>query len=294
MLHRFLTTLVAAGICFCASPAVPNASTAATDELKLDFETGPLPDDAAFARAAATDPIRMLKLAAQRYKLTASEGDKDVVSGYTATFLKQERIGGKLHPPEAIRVSFRDEPYAVLMLWEQGSRNLAEGTLFDSTTPGGTMCVWLPKLLGRISEVDPRGSLPRGSARYTIEEFGFFHSTIRALKVWTAAEARGGLVWKNLGTRSVDGRACHVIERTCAVDELDPFAAGEPKPRITDSNRADSFKTITLYFDTKTWLQLGAELHRADGELVGSYFYRDVKLNPALPPGTFTRSALRK
>ena len=114
MLHRFLTTLVAAGICFCASPAVPTAPTAATDDPKLDFETGPLPDDAAFARAAATDPIRMLRLAAKRYKLTAAEGDKAVVSGYSATFLKRERIGGKLHPPEVIRVSYRDDPEVAL------------------------------------------------------------------------------------------------------------------------------------------------------------------------------------
>jgi len=292
MLHRFFTTLVAVTICFCASPAVPSAPSAATNEPKLDFEDGPLPDDAAFARAAATDPIRMLKLAAKRYKLTAPEGDKEVISGYTATFLKQERIGGKLHPPEVIRVSFREEPYAVLMIWESGGRKMVEGTIFAEGQNAEKMLAW-HRVLGVVS-VDPKSSGPKNSARYTIEEFGFFHSTIRALKVWTAAEARGGLVWKSLGIRSVGDRECHVIERTCAVDELDPFAAGEPKPRITDSNRPDSFKTITLYFDTKTWLQLGAELHRADGELVGSYFYRDVKRNPVLPPETFTRAALRK
>jgi len=292
MLHRFLSTLAMATVCLCASPAVPTTHTCSEDP-ELMFDGAPLPDDAAFAVAAETDPIRMLKLAAKRYKLKAPEGDKEVISGYSATFLKQERIGDTLHPPEVIRVSFREEPYAVLILWDSGSRKLAEGTLYDSTVPG-KMLVWLPKLFGRISEVNPRGTLPRGSARYTIEEFGFFHSTKRALKVWTTAKSVAGLEWKNLGKRMVGDRECHVIRRICAVDELDPYAGGEANPRITDANRADSFKSVTLYFDTRTWLQLGAELHRADGELVGSYFYRDVKLNPTFPAGTFTRTALKK
>ena len=294
MLHRFLTTLAVASICFCASPAVPVAITPPLDEPELKFEAGLLPDDAEFARAARTDPLRMLRLAAKRYKLTAPEGDKEVIEGYSASFHKRERIGGTLHPPEVIRVCYREEPYAVQMHWEQGSRNLAEGTIYASGQNNGKMLVWLPKLLGRISELDPRGRLPRGSARYTIEEFGFFHSTKRALKVWTAAEARGSLQWKPLPMRSVGDRECHVLQRICAVDEIDPYAAGEPNPRIADENRADSFRVITLYFDARTWLQLGSELHRLDGELVGSYFYRDVKLNPAFPDGTFTRGALRK
>ena len=100
MLHRFLTTLAVASICFCASPAVPVASAPPLDEPELKFEVGPLPDDAEFARAARTDPLRMLRLAAKRYKLTAPEGDKEVIAGYSATFHKQERIGGTLTRPK--------------------------------------------------------------------------------------------------------------------------------------------------------------------------------------------------
>ena len=297
MLHRFLTTLAVAGICFCSSPAVPVGGTVIPAEPELKFDAAPLPSNEAFAEAARTDPLDMLRLAAKRYKISKPEGDKEVIAGYTASFLKQERIGDTLHPQEVIRVRFRESPYAVLMLWEQGSRNMAEGTLYAAGENNGKMLVWLPKLFGRITEVDPRSRLPRGSARYTIEEFGFFHSAKRALTVWTAAEARGALQWKFLGTRNVaeaDERECHIVQRTCAVDEIDPFAAGEANPRIGDANRADSFRTITLYFDTLTWLQLGAELHRSDGALVGSYFYRNVVLNPVLPPETFTRGSLRK
>ena len=297
MLHRFLSTLAMASICFCSSPAVPVAGTVVLTEPELKFDAAPLPSNDTFAEVARTDPLQMLRLAAKRYKISKPEAEKVVISGYTASFLKQERIGDTLHSQEVIRVWYRESPYAVLMLWEQGSRNMAEGTLFASGENNGKMLVWLPKLFGRITEVDPRSRLPRGSARYTIEEFGFFHSVKRALTVWTAAEARGALQCKFLGTRKVaeaDDRECHIVQRTCAVDEIDPFAAGEVNPRITDANRADSFRTITLYFDTRTWLQLGAELHRSDGALVSSYFYRNVVLNPALAPETFSRGSLRK
>ncbi len=295
MLHRFLTTLAVAGICLCASPAVPSASTAILDEPELKFDAEPLPDDAEFARAARTDPIRMLNLAAKRYLLTAPEDDKEVVAGYSATFHKRERIGDVLRPAEVIRVDYREKPYAVQMQWQQGG-GLADRTLFAAGENGGKLLA-RSRRLGIVLEADPRGTTARNSARYTIEEFGFFHSIKRALKVWTAAEARGSLRWKYLGTRAVAAagdRECHILQRLCAVDELDAFAAGEANPRIGDDNRADSFRTITLYFDTRTWLQLGAELHRADSALVGSYFYRDVKLNPSFPADAFTRAALKK
>ena len=295
MLHRFLTTLAAASICLCASPAVPLPSTAPPDDPELTFDSAPLPSDAEFARAARTDPIRMLNLAAKRYKIAKPEGEKPPIAGYTATFHKRERIGGELHPQEVIRVAYREEPYAVRMIWEQGSRKQVLGTIFATDQNDGKMLVW-HRLLG-VLPLDPKGSGPRSSARYTLEEFGFYFSTKRALRAWTQARAQGSLTWAYVGTRNVPeagGRACHIVKRTCAVDEIDAFAAGEPSPRITDSNRADSVRTVTLYFDAKTWLQVGSELHRADGEPVGSYFYRDVVLNPSMPPATFTRASLRK
>ena len=44
--------------------------------------------------------------------------------------------------------------------------------------------------------------------------------------------------------------------------------------------------------DTERWLQVGTELRRGD-VLIGSYYYRDLELNPAFPPGTFTMPGLK-
>ena len=56
----------------------------------------------------------------------------------------------------------------------------------------------------------------------------------------------------------------------------------------------DAFAEVTLMFDAETWLQVGSVQRDANGELVGSYYFRDVALNPHLPPDQFTPAALRK
>lgn len=295
MLLRLASTLVMAGICLCASPAV-SVSTSKPVEPDLQFDSAPLPSDPAFAEAARTDALRFLNIAAKRYKIAKPEGNKPVMTGYTATFVKQERMGGVLHPPETIRVDFREEPYSVLMDWKLGARGLADGTLYVVGERDGKLLA-RSKVFGKTIEVGPRDSGPRANSRYSIEDFGFYLSTRRAVRVWNAAAAIGCLEWEYVGTRAVPetgDRECHIIRRRAVVDEIDPFANGEANPKITDANRADAARTITLYFDSKTWLQVGSVLHRADGELAGSYFFRDVVLNPTWTAGAFTPKALKK
>jgi outer membrane lipoprotein-sorting protein len=49
-----------------------------------------------------------------------------------------------------------------------------------------------------------------------------------------------------------------------------------------------------MYVDKETWLQVGSVLKGEEGQLIGEYFFRDVKLNPRFKPGTFTRDALKR
>ena len=49
---------------------------------------------------------------------------------------------------------------------------------------------------------------------------------------------------------------------------------------------------MILYVDVETWLQVGSELHDSNGSLLGEYFFRDVRLNPAHDAKQFTRGAI--
>ena len=79
---------------------------------------------------------------------------------------------------------------------------------------------------------------------------------------------------------------------TCDPAECDRYCSDEkPKPA---EGAPDAFARATIYLDAETGYQVGARLTRADGELVGSYFFRDITFNPVFPAGQFTTVAFKK
>jgi hypothetical protein len=222
------------------------------------------------------------------------------VRGYRAVLLKQERIQGTLHPQERIRVAFRESPFSVLMLWEEGARRAGfgtvQGTLYVVGENQGKMIGWRPDALVKKMAVGTRDSNARAAARFSIEEFGLACGTERTLRAWISARDAGQLQWEYLGVQPVPelkNRSCHVLCRTCNPAELDGFVKDE-SPALTASNRGDAFRTVTIMIDSETWLQTGSKLQRADGELVASYYFQDVQLNPAFGRTQFTSDALTK
>jgi len=249
-------------------------------------ETGPaaksrtgLATPTEFADLVKSDPLEALAASIEVYDRR--------ITHLRAKFCKQERIGGKLLPAEVIRVAFRDDPFAVSMVWQKGG-GTASATLYVRGEHDGQMLAKLP-LVG-AKRIDPRGVMPRLSARYTIEEFGLVQASRRTLKAWTASRNRGELKTEYLGLQPVaelDGRLCHVIRRHCPNDEIDAFAPGDPT-EVNDKNRADAFRSVTIYFDAETLLHTGTVLTRSDGELAGAYWFREFEANPKLPPNQFT------
>jgi hypothetical protein len=285
---RLLAAAAVGGVCLTTSAVVRQSPppTAPTELTFTPSAAGGIPTAAEFDHLVRTDPIAAVEAGIRKYQ-------RDV-TGFRAVFHKRERIGGKLRDAEVIRVAYRDEPFAVLMKWEQGG-GMADATLYVQGENAGQMQVKLARI-GLVKGVDPRSAMPRSSARYTIEEFGLAQSMKRTHRAWTEAKAAGQLKYEFVGRKAVDelgGRECYVLKRHCPADEIDAYASGESED-VTDKNRADSFRMVTLYLDCQTWLQVGTELHRADGEPAGSYFFRDVELNPAFERGTFTVSGLKK
>lgn len=279
-------------ICLAAGPAAPVPLRNALEIERLPHfdTTGTLPTPKQFELLASTDAIATLKMS-----ITRAQRE---VRGYRAIFLKQERIGGTFHPMEEIAVAFREEPFAVLMQWKSGARKAVEATLYSSGDTDGKLLVRLQKF-GLRTTVSIRGSdsAARGSARYGIEDFGIVLGSQRTLKSWLAARGKGELDVEYLGLQTMpelDGKQCYAIRRTCLAEQIDPFLLGDPPVPITDKNRNDAFKTVTIYFDPDTWLQVGSEQLRADGERIGAYFFRDVQLNPSFAKDEFKPAAFKK
>ena len=249
---------------------------------------------AATTPAASNDPVALLADCSRRFRAE--------VRGYRCTLHKQERTGGTLHPPEVVSLAVREEPYAILMKWTAGARGPLgtpiEGALFVAGANAGKMTVWRPSARFsplRLLQLDPADAAARSAARYAISEAGIGHALERTHRAWSAARTAGTLRAESLGRRVVPevGRECLVVRRISDLPLLDPFRLDEP---AGDPARrpADAFTTVTVMLDPATGAQVGSELTRADSELVGRYFFRDLELNPAFPADQFTAEALKR
>ena len=221
------------------------------------------------------------------------------VRGYTCTFEKRERIGGVLQPAEVVAVAFRDDPFSVFMKWEAVPKyRFPYCSLYVRGENGGKTKALVRTRLGTLvmdTETDSASS--RAAARYSVEDFGFYRTTFRTHKAWSAVRSEGRLRPEFVGTRPVPecgGRVCHVVRRPCDPPEVDTFSLAETGRRDPAAFPTEAFTTVTLMFDAETWLQLGSVQTDAAGELVGSYYFRDVVLNPTFTADQFTPAALMK
>ncbi len=250
---------------------------------------GDVPTQEQFLALARTDPVAFFEACSRRYQ-------RDV-HGFRAVLHKQERVKGVLHPPEVVRVAVRETPFAVRMVWEAGVRDDVGGTVYAAGENAGRMIVWRPTKLIKFFPVNPKEGVAVAASRYCITDSSLSHASYRSFKLSSAARARGTLAVEFLGVRPVPetgGRTCILLRRTCTPDEVDNFALDDRTVRDPSTDPADAVHTVLIAVDAETWLQIGTVLTRADGQLVGSYHFRDVELNPAFPAGTFTPDGFTK
>jgi hypothetical protein len=270
--------LLCLSLCFALSPEpLPRDEQAGrgpsdTPALHGPDDEKPLPDAAAMECLARTDPIAFLENCLRRYNRE--------VQGYRVTLEKQERVDGVFLPREVLEADFREHPFSVLLRWDKG-KGRAERVLYVRGENDDKMLV-LPSGLARLVGIlrrDPNGPEARKAGRYPITEFGIKVGTERTLAAWVKARREHALHVAYLGERPVPeagDRTCYVLRRT---RYLRPEEGG-----VTEA---------TLYIDKETWLQVGSVLRGAGGELIGTYYFRNIQLNPNFPPGTFSAAALK-
>ncbi len=241
-----------------------------------------LPDNARMEALAKEDPVVFLENCLLRYNRE--------VKGYSLTMQKQERLQGKLKPREVIDVHYKHGPaengHSVFMRWRQGARLAARVVYVDGENkdPLDGRSKMLVKPTGLASlftvERDPEGEDARKSGRYTLIEFGLKMGVQRTLGYFEAAQKEGALHVEYLGRkkiREVGDRECFVLKRT-----------RYKKPE------GDGITEQTLYVDTENWLLVGTILRGAEGELIGEYFFRDIRLNPSFDKDQFTDKAVER
>ncbi len=217
---------------------------------------------------AEQDPMALVRLGIERYR--------EEVDSYRCTFIKQELLPDGLSEEQVIEVRYREEPHTVYMIWKENADSARRGLYVDHPDfvddegrklgrfePNGAVA----RLFVKDIMLPVDGPRARKASRRSINEFGFM-STYNLLYTYNeAAERRGVLDLKYSGTGVIDGRPTFVITRNL------PYASdpdGFPDARMV------------LHID-QAWLLPVAVYSYADQqerELLGSYVYADVELNP--------------
>jgi hypothetical protein len=216
-------------------------------------------------------PLLFLEMSLERYNRE--------VTGYTTRFVKQERIGGQLNPPESLDVWFREQPFSVCMYWLDGPHEGQKAVYVAGENNG--------KLLARgagalkyfgIFTKDIDDAEAKRNGRYTIDQFGIYLGTQRTVASMRKAQERGTLHLTYEGVYAVPqlgNRECYKFVRT-------PY----------DPLEEEGVNELTLFLDCENWLQVGSVLKDSQGQLIAEYYFRDLKLNPQFKKEQFTRAAL--
>jgi hypothetical protein len=253
---------------------VVDVSLSQTPNNNREDKEGKLPDNRRMEMLAKDDPIAFLENCLIRY-------DREV-QGYRLLMQKQERLQGKLQKREVVEVCFEHGPaangHSVFMRWIEGAR-LAARVLYVEGLNNNKMIV-KPAGFGSFLTVerDPEGPDARRSGRYTVKQFGLRFGVQSTLDSYRAAQKEEALHVAYHGRQHVQeagGRECFVLERT-----------GYKKPE------EDGITRQLLFVDTRTWLLVGTILKNDKGQLLGEYFFRDIRLNPKFDKDQFTRQAV--
>ncbi|MFO0801118.1 MAG: DUF1571 domain-containing protein [Gemmataceae bacterium] len=265
--------------------------------------TAPPPTEAEqFETLAQTDVVATLAACLSNYE--------QVATGFRATLAKRERVAGKLQGPELVRLlATGDVPgpdkkthIRVRMIWDQGGSkdllgNAVRGCLYLEDKSPEQMVIFRPTALLKEFSVPSKSGLARDASRYCVKDAGMYRSMLRTYAAWKKRQDAGELAVTYLGKQVVPqagGRECYAVKRTCKSVEADPFALDEHPPTDAKIIDRDGFSEVTLFIDAERRLQVGTVLRRADGELVGEYYFHDMELvKGEFPADTFTPAALR-
>ncbi len=210
------------------------------------------------------EPLRLAMNAREKFR---------TIQDYSCTFIKQERINGKLLPEEYISMKARTRPFSVYLKWQKPHEG-REVIYVDGRHDGKIMVhsTGVEKLVGGTVALDPRGEMAMESSRHNITEAGIGNLIDQLISRWESQKKFGQTKVELKDNATVDGRSCWCVKTTHPND-----------PRQYPYHRAriffDKAHGLPIRMEAYDWPQRGSP---PDGELVEVYTYRDLKFNTSL------------
>jgi outer membrane lipoprotein-sorting protein len=221
---------------------------------------------ASVAKGGANEPdlIELLHLAQKNY---------ETVQDYTATFHKQQRVGGVLYGEEDILFKFK-KPFMVYMKWI-GDIDKGREALYAEGKHDRKLLVHLGGMINYFAPtfaLHPTGALAMRRNSRPITESGLGNTITLLVQMCERAQRNGDLRVRYLGAREVGGRPVHLFERTL------PRKEGYPAHRTV------------LALDRETGYPLSVTSYGWSGELLEKYLYEGLRTDVGLTEADFESS----
>ena len=198
---------------------------------------------------------------------------------YTLTFVKQERIKGKLRDAQKISVKHRTAPFSVGMVWEENAPKV-DRVLYVDGARENQMLIRPTKefhrfLVGEQVLRDPNSKEVMEGTLKPITIFGFKNSLESLLDTYELARDRGELVTGFEGVGTFDGREVLILTR-----------------ELPEREEYDGHHT-TIYIDKEYLVPVMVEARDWSDEanLVARYVFTNIKFNMDLTEADFVPGA---
>lgn len=285
--RRLQTALLYLGTALVSVLVVLRSETLAAEGGSWDDSVFDNPDRVEAAGNAATPPPpvasvdpRVQRMTEALASIERAEKALAALSDYTCHMTMKERLNGKLGADNKVELSVRHGQFAVHMKWHEPRAMAGQEVVYNKTAAPTRMRVKGAGFLGSVGFItlgldDARA---KSTSRHTVAEAGLANTVARVKASWSRLPAD------------------HIAD--ILIDDVS--LGGRPCRRIVLTNSeaargALEFQRTTLWFDTATGLLAGLDGHgwpvagQQEGELLESYHYHDMRLNPALPNQHFTR-----
>lgn len=215
---------------------------------------------------AETDHIQLLEWAMSRYKKN--------IRDYSAVLHKQERIKGKLRPPQEIAVWFKEAPFSLVMKWRKNPVVVDKLLYVEKNEENNHMYVHPTGIFSWIKSVEkqPHCKEAISNGLRTCDQFGFYRS-MQILEDMYKSVPQQKIKTKYLGPSKVFDR------NSIAMASFIPKSKNYPD------------KVIIMQFDTQTLLPVGLSLYNKNKKLRCKYFFSDLKINIGIRDRFFTKKA---
>lgn len=227
------------------------------------------------ADAAKVDPSVIWRRGLERYQ-------RDV-KDYRCVLTKQEQLADGLTPLQEIEVRYRRQPETVYMIWRKNADEVKRALYMDSpeyidgkgqrlarVEPAGAIV----SLFVRDIKTPIQGERAQKASRRSIRDCNFGATFTLLEKINQTAADRGVLDIRYDGAGSIDGRPSYVVVRYLPYEgERGPFPDAK----------------LIIHFDQETLLPVAMYSYsdRAGKQLLGSYVFTKIELNPGFDESAF-------